>query len=105
MIMLAPAYDMLATRLLIPEKEDPEELALTINGKKSKLNLHDFNKFGETIGLNTKQRENTFKRFNQALPPALDFILLGFLTSEKQEEFKSLMLTRASSVKLIDLKI
>ena len=49
MIMLAPAYDMLATRLLIPEKGDPAEMALTINGKKSKLNHHDFNKFGETM--------------------------------------------------------
>ncbi len=37
MVKLSTAYDMLATRLLISEKDDPEELALTVNGKKRSL--------------------------------------------------------------------
>ena len=45
---LAPAYDMVAVKLLIPE--DQEELALNLNGKKRKIKRQDFN---EAI---TKQR-------------------------------------------------
>lgn len=39
-VNLSPAYDLLPTTLLLPE--DTEESALTINGKKKKLNLNDF---------------------------------------------------------------
>ena len=36
-IHLSPCYDLLSTRLLIAEKDDPEELALTLNGKKKNI--------------------------------------------------------------------
>ncbi len=62
-ILLTPAYDMLATRLLISEKDDPEELALTLNGKKSKFNLKDFLIFSETIGLHPRQTRKFTKSF------------------------------------------
>ena len=47
---LTPAYDLLSTSLLIPE--DPEELALTLNGKKRKLRRGDFVKAMAQSGLN-----------------------------------------------------
>jgi len=34
--VLSPAYDPLFTRLILSEREDLEELALSVNGKKSK---------------------------------------------------------------------
>ena len=37
---LAPAYDMIAAQLLMPD--DPEEMALTINGKKRSITKADF---------------------------------------------------------------
>lgn len=37
---LTPSYDMLSTALVIPE--DTKELALTLNGKKSKIRKKDF---------------------------------------------------------------
>ncbi|MCH9029378.1 MAG: HipA domain-containing protein, partial [Bacteroidetes bacterium] len=46
-IILAPAYDLLATKLLIPE--DKEEIALPINGKKNNLRKSDFDKFAESL--------------------------------------------------------
>jgi len=60
---LAPGYDLLNTRLVIPEEKDPEELALTLTGKKSNFNPDSFEEFGTTIGLNTKQIQN----INEAL--------------------------------------
>jgi len=46
---LAPAYDLLSTVLVIPD--DPEESALTINGKKSDLTRNDFDALGEYLGI------------------------------------------------------
>lgn len=47
--ILAPAYDLLPTKLLIPD--DRDETALTINGKRSRLQYQDFLACGRTIGL------------------------------------------------------
>ncbi|MCG8607239.1 type II toxin-antitoxin system HipA family toxin [bacterium] len=100
MIMLTPAYDMVSTRLLISEKEDPEEMALTINGKKSNLGFSDFEIFARTLGLSPKQMENTLRRFERAVPAALDFINRGLLEPNQKEQFKSLVLNRAHLLRI-----
>ncbi len=46
-IALSPAYDLVSSRLVIPEEKD--EMALTINGKRNRLNKSDFLTFAETI--------------------------------------------------------
>ena len=98
--LLAPAYDLLSTRLVIPEKDDPEELALTMNGKKSNFKQRDFLNFADRIGLNKIQVRNVFAKFKNRLPEILEFVDKGFLSSEKREEFKSLMLSRSERIKL-----
>ncbi len=100
MIVLAPAYDLLSTRLLISEKDDPEEMALTLNGKKSSLNPGDFLAFAGNLGLNSKQRENIWRKFRRALPEAIAFLDRAFITAEKRDEFKNLLTTRASALEL-----
>jgi len=99
-IDLAPAYDMLATRLLIPAKDDPEELALSLNGKKSKFNDTDFIVFANQIGLNEKQYQNSMRRFSKGLNPALSFIDNSMLSTGKQRELKDMMLERAKRMGL-----
>lgn len=47
--VLSPAYDMLPVNLLVPE--DPEQMALSINGKKRNIRRNDFLKFAETAGV------------------------------------------------------
>lgn len=46
---LAEAYDLLATNIVIPE--DKEQLALTLNGKKSNLKKNDFLEFAQNINI------------------------------------------------------
>lgn len=46
---LSPAYDLLPVNLVMPE--DPEQLALTLNGKKRNLRKNDFLKFAEGCGI------------------------------------------------------
>lgn len=47
-VVLSPAYDLLAVRLVISAKDDPEEMALSVNGKKKKLKSIDWYTFGKS---------------------------------------------------------
>ena len=98
--MLAPAYDLLSTRLVIPQKKDLEETALTINGKKSNLKRKDFEIYSKTIGLSEKQFDNVFEKFAGTIPVALDFICNSFLSENKKEELKELINIRTNQLNL-----
>ena len=98
-VELTPAYDMLSTRLLIPESMDPEEMALTINGKKRKLKRKDFNYLGEKIGLNKRQVENTLNRIFSAKDRMLNLIQVSFLTEGQKKEYAELIQSRIERIK------
>ena len=98
--MLAPAYDLLSTRLVIPERKDPEETALTINGKKSNLKRKDFEIYSKNINLSEKQFNNVFDKFTRTIPIALDFIGNSFLSENKKEELKKLINVRTIQLDL-----
>jgi len=100
MVKFTPAYDLLATRLLIPEKDDPEEMALTINGRKRKLNKEDFLSLANNLGLQEKQVANVFKRFSSALPEARAAIGNGFLPEDKRKQYQQLLEERAGRLRL-----
>ena len=54
-IALSPAYDLVSSRLVIPEEN--EEMALTVNGKRNRLNKNDFLSFAETIKVDISYAE------------------------------------------------
>lgn len=56
---LSPAYDLLATQLLL---NDAEESALTINGKKSKLRLDNFLALGRVLLIPEKALQTAIER-------------------------------------------
>jgi serine/threonine-protein kinase HipA len=97
---LTPAYDLLSTRLVIPEKDDPEEMALMLKGKKRKFKLGHFIDFGASLGLTQKQISNTFDRFRRVIPKAVDFIDWSFLSDNKKEEYKALLISRAERLNM-----
>ncbi|MCH8549821.1 MAG: HipA domain-containing protein [Balneolaceae bacterium] len=82
---LAPGYDLLNTRLVISKEKDPEELALTLFGKKSKFNPESFDKFGKTIGLNPKQIQNIKDSFLSKRDTFLQTIEKSFLSDEMKD--------------------
>jgi serine/threonine-protein kinase HipA len=100
MVQLSPAYDLVATRLLIPAKDDPEELALALNGKRSKFKRNDFDVFAKTIGLNEKQADNAYERMSSHIPEILSLIDLSFVSDGKKNEFKELINERAARLGL-----
>jgi serine/threonine-protein kinase HipA len=91
---LAPAYDLLSTKLAIPE--DNEELALTLNGKKRKLKKTDFDSLPKSFRVDEKAIENVYEKFRKILPQWYDFIDISFLTEQLKEEYKTLIQSRSS---------
>lgn len=77
---LAPAYDVIASRMYIPE--DREELALTLNGKKNKLIRSDFEQAMQRGGLPMPAISNLFQRIYQGVKKWPDIIQESFLSPE-----------------------
>ena len=89
---LTPAYDLLATLIVMPE--DTEELALTLNGKKRKLQRKDFEKAILASGVSEKVIDNIAKKFRKAIIKWLDLIDVSFLPEDMKRQYKKLILKR-----------
>jgi len=90
--VLSPAYDLVATALVNPT--DDEDLALTLNGKKKKINMYDFVAAFNTLGLDGKQQENIFNKMKKAKSGWLEFIEISFLNKEMKTAYKNLIQDR-----------
>ena len=88
----SPAYDLLNVHLHLPE--DKEETALTLAGKKSRLNKKDFIQLGLKFNLSEKQISNSFKRLKKGEKKMLALIEKSFLTPKNQEEYKLMISSR-----------
>lgn len=93
---LTPAYDLLSTKLVIPE--DTEELALTLNGKKRKLKKSDFDNLLKTMKIEDKAIENIYDKFRKVLPSWYNFIDISFLPEQMKTDYKSLIKDRSSII-------
>ncbi len=98
---LTPAYDLLSTRIFIDEKDDPEEMALTLNGKKRKYKLVDFIEFGNSIGLSEKQILNSHSKFAKNLKSIETLIRLSFAPSHIQDKYLEIIKERLNRLGLI----
>ena len=83
---LAPAYDLLNVRLLF---DDPEELALTLDGRKRKLTRQNFVNAMRTTGLDDKVIGNILQKFQKVQPRWEAFIDQSFLPEELRERYKA----------------
>lgn len=88
-IVLAPAYDLLSTALV--NSADDEEMALTLNGKKKKIEKGDFKAAFTTLLLDAKQQENIFRKMEKSKPGWMDLIDDSFLTNEFKDSYKALL--------------
>ncbi len=81
----SPAYDLLNTAIVIPD--DKEESALTINGKKSKINIKDFNVLATSLKINEKSQQAIYARLNKILPKWIACINDSFLSKNLQKTY------------------
>lgn len=87
--VFSPAYDLLNVTIVNPS--DKEELALTLEGKKSKLKREHFVDFGIKSGLTPKQVDGAFKRLLANRSKAESLIQSSFLTSEMQGKYVAVL--------------
>jgi len=94
--VLTPAYDLVSTKLVIPQ--DTEELALMLNGKRRRFNKQDFNGLLKQAKVEDKTVENIYVKFREIIPQWLDFIDISFLPTQTKEEYKRLIQNRAALI-------
>lgn len=98
-IVLSPAYDMLCTKLIMPQ--DKEEMALTIDGKKRKLKREHFDKLGVALRIPAKSIENIYAKFSKRLEKGLEFIDISFLPQVMKDQYKTLLKENAVKLHLL----
>jgi serine/threonine-protein kinase HipA len=87
--VFAPAYDLLNVSILNPD--DPEELALTLAGKKKKLRRAHFEQLGAVLNLTPKQIEGAFRRMSINRPTAISWIDNSFLSAPAKLAYKKVV--------------
>lgn len=86
---LSPAYDLLNVTIANPKDED--ELALTLEGKKSNFRPEHFQRFGIGLGLTEKQIQNTYTNFLKNKEKAFSWLDNSFLSQEMVDGYKIVM--------------
>lgn len=95
---LSPAYDLVPVKIILPQ--DAEELALTLNGKKNRLKLRDFEIFGASLKLNDIQIKKAVQRITGSLTMFLPETLQeSFLPEDMQFAVNSLISERIARLK------
>lgn len=86
---LCPAYDLVASELLV--EGDDEELALNLNGKKKKLKKQDFEIAMATSGINPRAAQNIFDKFKEKKTNWFEIIDKSFLSEEMKNKYKEML--------------
>ncbi len=94
--VLSPAYDMVASSLVV--EGDEEDLALTLNGKKKKLKKKDFLEAINRFDIDAKAIENMFDKFRNSEEQWHDFIDISFLPEEMKSSYHDLIKDRVSRI-------
>lgn len=93
---LSPAYDLLPVKMVLPE--DEEELALTLNGKKTHLRRKDFLIFAENIGLSKSAATKMMGDIVSSQSDYLSIIEESFLGAKEKESFSDFINQRISLI-------
>ncbi len=86
------AFDLLNVTIVNPN--DKEELALTLNTRKSKFNRAGLEEFGKFSGMNTRRISGVFDRFLKNKKKAEELIEMAFLSDEYKEKYRKILSER-----------
>jgi len=91
--VLSPAYDLLNTKIILPE--DNDDTALFLGGKKRNFNKGYFDEFGRVLKLNDKQIMSVYRKLDSWLPRATQLIDISFLNENYKTQYKDLITQRS----------
>lgn len=93
-IRLTPAYDIVCSKLVIPDEEDS---ALSINGRKNKLKREDFDKLADYLNIPVKIRYEKFEKSSNLMET---IIKNSEIKKEAQKQFIDIIKERLSRMDL-----
>ncbi len=96
-ISLSPAYDLVSSRIVLPEETD--ELALTIGGRKKRLTRQNFESFAESLKINTEYTQKRISRLINLQDEFFRMISTSTLTQTLQDRFIDIILDRIGRLK------
>lgn len=95
-VSLSPAYDLLNVNLVFPD--DPEELALTLNGRKRRIKKMDFDRFASGLNLPEKAVSNSYRKFVNSSENVAKVIQSSFLPEDWKLRYMEIW---ASKIKIL----
>ncbi len=84
-ILFSPAYDLLNVNLIFPK--DKEEMALTLNGRKSKIKRADFDQLAFGLGIGDKVLNNIYSMFSNQTNSVKTVVESSFLNDEYKNSY------------------
>lgn len=96
-VALSPVYDLVSSRMVLPEEGD--EIALTINGKQNRLNKNDFKSFAENIGVDANYAKNRITELLKLQDDFSDMINKSTLTLRLRQRLTEILAERLSRLK------
>lgn len=93
---LSPAYDIISSRLVIPEES--EEMCLSLQGKKNNIRKEDFQRLGDNFGLQSKQISNALERLEGNKFSIEEMIENSFLNNRLKSRFLDIFKERMARI-------
>lgn len=97
-IQLCPAYDLVASELVV--EDDDEDLALNLNGKKKKIKKIDFITAMKSSSIDEKVIDNVFKKYRTLINRWGNIIDQSFLPTEFKVEYKETIKKKSNQIEL-----
>lgn len=95
---LSPAYDLINVAIANPE--DNEELALSLSGRKSNLNLNDFLRSAITMGLEENVVLRLIDNMRKAMPKWKSLIHSSFLSEDMKDRYEQIIMSRMNRLQV-----
>lgn len=97
-IILSPAYDLVSTKVAMPE--DAEEMALTINARKRKIKKADFMVMAKTLGMPERAVQNSFQKLSGLIGEMEQWIDISFMPDNQKHVYKETIHNNAAKLEL-----
>lgn len=95
---LAPTYDQVSTKLVMPE--DRDELALPVNGFQKKILPMDLRQAMEVTGVSEKVIDRIFRHFSSLESKWNECIDISFISPSQKEEYRKIIHKHLEALRL-----
>lgn len=90
--VLSAAYDLLPVNIILPE--DPDQFALTLNGKRRNITRKDFLTFAQSCNIDRKVAENLMENILKRKDILLELCQESYLPDSTKQQLQDLIIQR-----------